>query len=71
MSTVTEIKRAIQKLPSKDRSKLTTWIVEQDSDAWDKQMAADAAAGKLDFLIAEAAAARKTSKLRNWPARSH
>ena len=70
MSTVTEIKRAIQKLPPKARTKLTTWIVQQDNDEWDSQMAEDAAAGRMDFLIEEATSARKAGKLRDWPGKA-
>ena len=34
-----------------------------EDDAWDKQMAADAEAGKLDFLLAEAQNDYDTGKL--------
>lgn len=35
-------------------AKRTTTEQEKNADAWDKQIAADAAAGKLDFLLSEA-----------------
>ncbi len=65
--SITEIKNAIEKLSLKDRDELLHWIHEWEEDAWDKQMAQDANAGKLDFLIREADQARKNGTLREWP----
>ncbi len=67
MSTVLEIERAIEKLPAPDLTRLAKWILERDNDQWDRQMDTDAAAGKLNFLIAEANTARKNGTLRKWP----
>jgi len=39
-----------------EREELLTWLLNLDDD-WDRQMAKDAVAGKLDFLIEEAPAA--------------
>jgi hypothetical protein len=54
MSTVVEIESAIAKLPKKDFWELASWFDDLRNQAWDEQMEADAAAGKLDFLVAEA-----------------
>lgn len=50
MSTVLEIESLISELPHEEFWKLAEWFDEAKSDAWDKQMEADAKAGRLDFL---------------------
>ncbi len=63
-----EIKQAVTRLSPDELAELTTFILEQDNpDAWDKQMAKDAAAGKLDFLIEQAERAENQGTLRDWP----
>ena len=54
MTTVQEIERAIEQLPSDQFSTIHDWIVEKDWQKWDDQIERDSAAGKLDFLIDEA-----------------
>ena len=56
METVEEIQHAIQSLSEDDFDRLRKWIAEREAgwDDWDRQMAADIKAGKLDFLVAEA-----------------
>ena len=51
MSTVVEIESAITNLPKKEFWELATWFDDVKNRAWDEQMEADAAAGKLDFLF--------------------
>jgi hypothetical protein len=70
MSTVQEIKQAIEQLPKQDFWDLSEWVIHRREDDWDRQMDEDAAAGRLDFLLAEAEAARKAGTLRDWPADS-
>ena len=53
MSTVAEIEAAISKLPPKDFVQLRDWLLERDNLLWDKQIEEDAAAGRLDHIIAE------------------
>ncbi len=67
MSTVEEIKSAIEKLSPKEREKLELWLHGPDDDEWDQQMKADAAAGKLDRIIAEVDAEIDAGKLRDMP----
>ncbi len=38
-----------------------------DQAAWDKQIEADSASGKLDFLFEEAEKERAAGTLRDWP----
>ena len=56
MSTLSEIEQAIEKLPNEQLFRLTDWISERFSDAWDRQIEQDIVAGKLDDLAAEATA---------------
>jgi hypothetical protein len=56
MSTVQEIEAAIQHLPEQDVWRLDDWLAEYKARLWDKQLAADAAAGRLDQFIHEAKA---------------
>lgn len=51
MSTVAEIITAVKKLPPSKKSQLLERLREVDfDDAWDKQIEADAKAGRLDKL---------------------
>ncbi len=54
MSTVEEIEKAIGCLPREEFWKLTDRLIERRESAWDSQIAADATAGRLDSLWAEA-----------------
>jgi hypothetical protein len=45
---------------------LLSWLLDVDDD-WDRQMAQDAAAGKLDFLIEEARTTVREESLRGRP----
>jgi hypothetical protein len=55
MSTVSEIIEAVKKLPEQDKSEFLERLAEVDfDDAWDRQIEADAKAGRLDHLWSEA-----------------
>ena len=54
MTTVLEIERAIEQLPSDQFAKIHDWIVEKDWRTWDEQIERDSADGRLDFLVEEA-----------------
>ena len=66
--SLAEIKSAVRELSPKELAELAAFIVEQDNIVWDKQMDANAEAGKLDFLIEQGDRAETTGKLRDWPA---
>lgn len=57
MSTVDEIKIAIEKLSLEERAELARWLHGWTDDEWDDQISADLEAGRLDRLIAETDAA--------------
>ena len=55
MSTVTEIIEAVKSLGADEKGEFLTRLSEVDFDeAWDRQIAADAQAGRLDPLWQEA-----------------
>jgi hypothetical protein len=67
MSTVQEIEKAIEHLPADEFFKLGEWFDDQRERLWDERIARDAQSGRLDFLIKEARAARKSGTLRPFP----
>ncbi len=64
MTTVEAIEQEIKKLSPKKLAELRSWFLKFDADAWDAQIEADAAAGKLDALAAEALAEYEAGKAR-------
>lgn len=51
--SITEIEKAIEKLPAEDVSKLMAWFEAYYHQMWDKQIAEDLESGRLDSLLAE------------------
>ena len=56
MGNVKSMEKAVQSLPPMELAEFRQWFAEFDSQAWDHQLAQDAAAGKLDLLAQEALA---------------
>lgn len=54
MRKIEEIEAQIQRLSREEFAELREWFLEQDWQAWDAQIEADAATGKLDSMVAEA-----------------
>ena len=54
MTTLTEIKAAIDRLTPQEYCELMAMLHPSLDDEWDRQMAADLAAGRLDGIIAAA-----------------
>jgi len=65
MTRLEEIVTAVSNLPEKEYSQFRQWFLERDWERWDRQIEADSASGRLDFLAREAREAKKTGKLRN------
>ena len=65
MMKVEQLQTEIEALPDKDFARLRKWFAERDWEQWDRQLEADVAAGKLDFMIEEAKAAKAQGKLRD------
>ena len=67
MSTVKEIESAITQLEPSEVHAVADWLQEYREELWDKQMAADARAGKLDTLIQKAKADTRAGKATPFP----
>jgi hypothetical protein len=65
MSTVQEIKAAIDHLPIEQRAELVAELCGWTDDDWDRQMKADAKAGKFDAQIRESDASFREGKTRS------
>ncbi len=65
MITVEEIKIAINSLPEKEYACLRNWFSEKDWEKWDRKIAKDSEAGKLDFLVEEALNEKSRGTLRD------
>ena len=52
--SVQDIEQAVVKLDSAAFRQFIEWLEDYQADLWDKQIEADAKAGRLDALIAEA-----------------
>jgi len=62
-----EILEELTKLTSEERDELRHKLDELDGDEWDRQIEADARAGKLDRFIEEAIAEHRAGKSRPFP----
>ena len=56
MPDVKALEEAVKALPPQDLAEFRRWFAEFDLAAWDRQIDADAASGKLDVLLDEARA---------------
>ena len=64
MSTVTEIREAIRRLPAKEAWQLAQELRDHLDALWDKQFEQDVEAGRLDQLIARAREEHASGKTR-------
>ena len=62
MSTVQELEAAVRQLSPEDRAAFRAWFAEFDAQEWDRQLEADVAAGRLDWLVDEALADRQAGR---------
>jgi len=62
--SVQEIETAIRQLKPAELEELARWFAEFHADLWDRQIEADAMAGRFDSLIAEARADFKAGRTR-------
>jgi hypothetical protein len=64
MAEVEQLQMEIEALSEEDFARLRRWFAEKDWERWDRQLESDVEAGKLDFLIEEALAAKTQGTLR-------
>jgi hypothetical protein len=67
VSAVVEIQEAIARLNETEREELRLWLDAYEEDDWDRQITADAASGRLDFLREQAETAKRENTLRPLP----
>jgi hypothetical protein len=65
MSKVEKLKFEIERLPKEEFTELVRWLSEKAWERWDKEIEADSAAGKLDFLVREALDEKAKRTLKN------
>ncbi len=65
MAKLQELETAIGNLPEEECRQFRRWFLEKDWERWDRQIAEDSGAGKLDFLIKEALDAKKGNRLKD------
>ncbi len=63
MTQVEQLQKEIDRLSDEEFMQLRRWFAEKDWERWDRQVEADVESGKLDFLLKEAAAAKKQKTL--------
>ncbi len=56
MTNVEAVEKEIERFSPKELAEFRRWYADFDADAWDAQIEADAASGKLDALAKEALA---------------
>jgi hypothetical protein len=64
MSTLRELESAVKGLSGQRYDRFRKWFLERDWALWDRQIEADSAAGRLDFLVREARGEKDSGKLR-------
>jgi hypothetical protein len=62
MTTVESLEQTVKNLAPSELAEFRRWFAEFDAAAWDTQIEADAAAGKLDALAAEALAEHRAGR---------
>jgi hypothetical protein len=67
MSTVEEIKAAIAKLSLEQKAEIARWFHGWSDDEWDRQVKADAAAGRFGGLLAEVDREIDSGELKDLP----
>jgi hypothetical protein len=60
--TLNELENAVANLSSAELAQFRAWFVEYDTEAWDQQIEADAAAGRLDALADAALRAHRAGE---------
>ncbi len=64
MGAIEQLELLVKSLSPEELAKFREWFAEFDAQIWDRQIEADAAAGKLDRLIDESMAEHRANKSR-------
>ena len=65
MTRLEELETAVDSLTSEEYARFRRWFLDRDWEKWDQEIAEDAEAGRLDFLVREAVEAKNRQKLRD------
>ena len=65
--TVQTLQAEILKLKPEERWSISSWLDELMADEWDRQIEADAQAGRLDHLVKETQADYEAGRCRPFP----
>ncbi|OBQ84424.1 hypothetical protein [Mesorhizobium sp. WSM3873] len=65
MTKLEQIEKSVAELSPEELKAFAAWFETLQADLWDKQIEADAKAGRLDKLVAEARAEIAAGKLRD------
>ena len=64
MGAIEKLELLVKNLSPEELALFRRWFAEFDAQAWDRQIEADSAAGKLDRLIEESMADHRAQKTR-------
>jgi hypothetical protein len=64
MTKIEELEDQVASLPREEYSQFRRWFFDRDWAEWDREIEEDSAAGRLDFLVNEAATAKRDGTLR-------
>ena len=64
VGAIEKLELLIKSLSAEELAQFREWFAEFDAQLWDRQIEADAAAGKLDRLIEESMADHRANKTR-------
>jgi hypothetical protein len=62
--TVQELEKAVAKLSPRELTEFRAWFLQFDMDEWDRQIARDSEAGRLDKFAEEAIADYKAGRVK-------
>ena len=64
MTKLEQIEKSVAELSKEELKAFAEWFAELQADRWDRQIEADAKAGKLDKLVAKALAEHRAGRTR-------
>jgi hypothetical protein len=65
MTDIEKLENAVRRLPASDFARFRDWFYAFDADAWDRQIADDVKAGRLDDVVAEGLRDLRTGRVRD------
>lgn len=66
MTKLEQLEKAVDSLRKGEYVKFRRWFLERDWAKWDRQIEADSASGRLEFLLTEAQEAKAHGMLKDF-----